>query len=193
MWPAALDGITASIECRMYTKHVQDTAYASIRQSNFLSWCRTPTRQQVGARLPPRSPLHLSRHPRVFGRSARVHGALPDRHRQAGGGGRHHRPSPGQGRARPLRRRSDADKPPLLGAVHGAGLSNPFWLTDEQMRRLRPFFPKSHCKPRVDDRRVLSGIIFLNRNGLRWCDAAREYVPPKTLCNRWKRCRTRIT
>jgi transposase len=42
-------------------------------------------------------------------------------------------------------------------------------------------------KPRVDDRRVLSGIIFINRNGLRWCDAPKEYGPPKTLCNRWKR------
>ena len=42
-------------------------------------------------------------------------------------------------------------------------------------------------KPRVDDRRVLSGIIFINRNGLRWCDAPREYGPPKTLYNRWKR------
>ena len=41
--------------------------------------------------------------------------------------------------------------------------------------------------PRVDDRRVLSGIIFINRNGLRWCDAPREYGPPKTLYNRWKR------
>jgi len=47
--------------------------------------------------------------------------------------------------------------------------------------------PKSHGKPRVDDRRVLSGIIFINRNGLRWCDAPREYGPPKTLYNRWKR------
>ncbi|WP_278184857.1 transposase [Salipiger marinus] len=63
----------------------------------------------------------------------------------------------------------------------------PFWLTDEQMDRLRPFFPKSHGKPRVDDRRVLSGIIFINRNGLRWCDAPREYGPPKTLYNGWKR------
>ena len=53
--------------------------------------------------------------------------------------------------------------------------------------RLQPFFPKSHGKPRVDDRRVLSGIIFINRNGLRWCDAPREYGPPKTLYNRWKR------
>lgn len=56
-------------------------------------------------------------------------------------------------------------------------MSNLFWLTDAQMERLKPFFPKSHGKPRVDDRRVLSGIIFINRNGLRWCDAPREYGP----------------
>jgi len=37
------------------------------------------------------------------------------------------------------------------------------------MARLQPFFPKSHGQPRVDDHRVLSGIIFVNRNGLRWC------------------------
>lgn len=66
-------------------------------------------------------------------------------------------------------------------------MSNLFWLTEVQMARLRPFFPKSHGRPRVDDRRVLSGIIFINRNGLRWCDASREYGPPKTLYNRWKR------
>ena len=39
----------------------------------------------------------------------------------------------------------------------------------------------------MDDRRVLSGIIFINRNGLRWCDAPHDYGPPKTLYNRWKR------
>lgn len=55
------------------------------------------------------------------------------------------------------------------------------------MARLAPFFPRSHGKPRVDDRRVLSGIIFVNRNCLRWRDAPREYGPHKTLCNRWKR------
>jgi len=50
-------------------------------------------------------------------------------------------------------------------------MSDLFWLTDAQMARLTPFFPKSHGKPRVDDKRVLSGIIFINRNGLRWRDA----------------------
>jgi transposase len=67
-------------------------------------------------------------------------------------------------------------------------MSNLFWLTDAQIARLEPFFPKSHGKRRVDDRRVLSGIIFINRNGLRWCDAPREYGPHTTLYTRWKRC-----
>lgn len=59
------------------------------------------------------------------------------------------------------------------------------WLTAEQMERLRPFFPKSRGKPRGDDRRVLSRIIFINRNGLRRRDAPAAYGPPKTLYNRW--------
>ncbi|MBU0539253.1 MAG: IS5 family transposase [Gammaproteobacteria bacterium] len=66
-------------------------------------------------------------------------------------------------------------------------MSNLCLLREYQMARLRPYFPKSHGVPRVDDRRVLSGIIFLNRNGLRWCDAPKEYGPPKTFYNRWKR------
>ncbi len=66
-------------------------------------------------------------------------------------------------------------------------MSNLYWLTEVQMARLRPYFPKSRGRVRVDDRRVLSGIIFINRNGLRWCDAPSEYGSPKTLYNRWKR------
>jgi transposase len=66
-------------------------------------------------------------------------------------------------------------------------MSELFWLTDGQMERLRPFFPKSRGKPRVDDRRVLSGIIFIQRNGLMWKHAPAAYGPPKTLYNRWKR------
>ena len=65
-------------------------------------------------------------------------------------------------------------------------MSDLFWLTDAQMARLEPFFPKSHSA-RVDDQRVLSGIIFINRNGLRWRDAPTAYGPHKTLYNRWKR------
>ena len=54
------------------------------------------------------------------------------------------------------------------GVIHGSktsgDMSDLFWLSDTQMARLEPYFPKSHGKPRVDDRRVLSGIIFINRN-----------------------------
>jgi transposase len=66
-------------------------------------------------------------------------------------------------------------------------MSDLFWLTDAQMERLKPYFPLSHGVPRVDDRRVLSGIIFINRNGLRWRDAPAAYGPAKTLYNRWVR------
>ena len=66
-------------------------------------------------------------------------------------------------------------------------MSNSYWLTDEQMARLEPYFPKNDGKSRVDDRQVLSGIIFVNRNGLRWQDAPKAYRPHKTLYNRWKR------
>ena len=55
------------------------------------------------------------------------------------------------------------------------------------MARMAPFFPKSHGKPRVADRRVLSGIIFIIRNGLRWRDAPTVYGPHKTLYSRWRR------
>ena len=66
-------------------------------------------------------------------------------------------------------------------------MSELFWLTEAQVERLRPFFPKSRGKPRVDDRKVLSGIVFIQRNGLMWKHAPAAYGPPKTLYNRWKR------
>ena len=34
----------------------------------------------------------------------------------------------------------------------------PFLLSRAQMRRIEPFFPLSHGIPRVDDRRIVSGI-----------------------------------
>jgi hypothetical protein len=45
-------------------------------------------------------------------------------------------------------------------------MSNLYWLTEAQMERLRPYFPTSRGRARVDDRRILSGIIFINRNGV---------------------------
>lgn len=62
------------------------------------------------------------------------------------------------------------------------------WLLSEaQMRRIEPYFPLSHGIPRVDDRRIVSGIIFVIRNGLRWRDAPAAYGPHKTIYNRFIR------
>ena len=42
------------------------------------------------------------------------------------------------------------------------------------MVRLQPLFPKSHGKLRIDDSRMLSGIIFFNCNGLKWRSVPRD-------------------
>ena len=55
------------------------------------------------------------------------------------------------------------------------------------MRRIAPYFPLSHGIPRVDDRRVISGIIFVIKNGLRWRDALKDYGPHKTIYSRFIR------
>src|SRR3954470_11560239 len=62
-----------------------------------------------------------------------------------------------------------------------------FWLTKAQIQRIAPYFPLSHGVPRVDDQRVVSGIIHVLRNGLRWRDAPAEYGPHKTIYNRFVR------
>ena len=55
------------------------------------------------------------------------------------------------------------------------------------MERHRPYLPKRRGRACVDERRVLSCITFINRNGLRWCGAPIVSGPSKTLYNRWKR------
>ena len=66
-------------------------------------------------------------------------------------------------------------------------MAEPFLLSEAQMRRIAPFFPLSRGRARVDDRRVLSGIIYVIRNGLMWRDAPPAYGPHKTLYNRFVR------
>jgi transposase len=66
-------------------------------------------------------------------------------------------------------------------------MSDLFWLTTAQMRRIGPYFPLSQRISRVDDRKVISGIIFVIRNGLRWRDAPKDYGPHKTIYYRFIR------
>jgi transposase len=63
-----------------------------------------------------------------------------------------------------------------------------FWLTNEQFARIKPHLPTdTRGKARVDDRRVISGIIHVLKSGGRWVDAPSFYGPHKTLYNRYVR------
>ena len=62
-----------------------------------------------------------------------------------------------------------------------------YYLKEEQLELMKPYFPKSHGIPRVDDLRVISGIIHVIKRGLQWRDAPVEYGPYKTLYNRFVR------
>jgi transposase len=66
-------------------------------------------------------------------------------------------------------------------------MSDLIWLSEAQMRRIELHFPWSHDVWRVDDRRIVSGVIFVIGNGLRWRDAPKEYGPHKTIYNRFIR------
>ena len=42
----------------------------------------------------------------------------------------------------------------------------PFLLSERQMARISPYFPLPHGVTRVDDRRIVSGIVYVIKNGL---------------------------
>jgi len=53
---------------------------------------------------------------------------------------------------------------------------NLFWLNDEQWQRIAPRLPTDvRGVERVDDRRVISGIVHVLKSGCRWCDCPPEY------------------
>ena len=65
-------------------------------------------------------------------------------------------------------------------------MSQGFWLSDAQWEGLAPLLPnKPRGVPRVDDRRVISGIVVALQSGGRWIDVPAEYGPRKTLYNRF--------
>ncbi len=65
---------------------------------------------------------------------------------------------------------------------------NYFWLSEAEFARLEPLLPTdTRGVPRVDDRRVISGIVHVLKSGGRWADAPAVYGPRKTLYNRFVR------
>jgi len=67
-------------------------------------------------------------------------------------------------------------------------MSNLFWLDDEAWAAIEPHLPKNQPGARrVDDRRVISGILHVIKAGCRWQDCPVEYGPPTTIYNRFNR------
>ena len=65
---------------------------------------------------------------------------------------------------------------------------NLFWLSEEQWERIEPRLPTDvRGVDRVDDRRVISGIVHVLKSGCRWCDCPPEYGPSTTIYNRFVR------
>ena len=63
-------------------------------------------------------------------------------------------------------------------------------LSDEEWAIVKPLLPqKSRGVPRVDDRRVINGILWRFRTGAPWRDVPERYSPRMTLCDRFVRWR----
>lgn len=62
------------------------------------------------------------------------------------------------------------------------------WLSDAEWARIEPLLPRGRKGAhRVDDRRVISGIVHMLRSGARWRDCPPEYGPYTTIYNRFNR------
>src|SRR4028118_541064 len=67
-----------------------------------------------------------------------------------------------------------------------------FWLSDEAWAAIEPHLPRGlPGKPRVDDRRVISGILHVLKTGCRWRDVPSAFGPPTTVYNRFTRWSSR--
>src|SRR3546814_5537974 len=71
-------------------------------------------------------------------------------------------------------------------------MADHFWLSDRQWAAIEPHIPKVYRgKRRVDDRRVISGIVHRRREGCRWRALPEVYGPYTTVFNRYNRWSTR--
>lgn len=63
-----------------------------------------------------------------------------------------------------------------------------FWLSDEAWAAIQPHLPTNQPGARrVDDRRVISGILHVLKTGCRWRDCPKDYGPHTTIYNRFNR------
>ena len=63
-----------------------------------------------------------------------------------------------------------------------------FWLSDAAWSGVEPLLPSNQPGARrVDDRRIISGIVHVLQSGCRWRDCPCEYGPYTTVYNRFNR------
>lgn len=63
-----------------------------------------------------------------------------------------------------------------------------YWLNDVEWARIEPLLPRGRRGAhRVDDRRIISGIVHMLRSGARWRDCPPAYGPYTTVYNRFNR------
>jgi transposase len=63
-----------------------------------------------------------------------------------------------------------------------------YWLSESEWARIEPLLPRGRRGAhRVDDRRVISGIVHMLRSGARWRDCPAAYGPYTTVYNRFNR------
>lgn len=63
-----------------------------------------------------------------------------------------------------------------------------FWLSDREWAKIEPYLPRGRCGAhRVDDRRIICGIIHMLRSGGRWRGCPPAYGPYTTVYNRFNR------
>jgi transposase len=66
--------------------------------------------------------------------------------------------------------------------------AEPYWLSERGWQAILPLLPRHRLTAsRDDDRRIISGILYMLRSNTRWQDCPSVYGPPTTVYNRWNR------
>lgn len=78
---------------------------------------------------------------------------------------------------------------PMEHSAGSVGTAGPlFWLSDEAWAAIEPRLPQNQRgAKRADDRRVISGVVHVLRNGQQWKDCPSSYGPAATIYTRWRR------
>jgi len=76
----------------------------------------------------------------------------------------------------------------IQGVLEGTLMKHLYWLDDRAWSKIEPLLPRGRRGAhRVDDRRVISGIIHMLKTGARWRDCPTAYGPYTTIYNRYHR------